>query len=31
MKIGIVISTNDVETCWNALRYANFCLTQKMR
>ncbi|MFY9402649.1 MAG: DsrE family protein [Candidatus Omnitrophota bacterium] len=29
MKIGIVISTNDVETCWNALRYANFCLTQK--
>jgi len=29
MKIGIVISTNDAETCWNALRYANFCLCQK--
>ncbi|MBL7197080.1 MAG: DsrE family protein [Candidatus Omnitrophica bacterium] len=28
MKIGIVISTNDVETCWNVLRYANFCLRQ---
>lgn len=28
MKIGIVISTNDTETCWNALRYANFCLGQ---
>ncbi|MDP8257820.1 MAG: DsrE family protein [Candidatus Aadella gelida] len=29
MKIGIVISSNDGETCWNALRYANFCLDQK--
>ena len=29
MKIGIIISTNDAETCWNALRYANFCLEQK--
>ena len=29
MKIGIVISSNDAETCWNALRYANFCLGQK--
>ena len=28
MKIGIVISSN-AETCWNALRYANFCLLQK--
>jgi sulfur relay (sulfurtransferase) complex TusBCD TusD component (DsrE family) len=28
MKIGIVISTNDAETCWNALRYANFALLQ---
>jgi uncharacterized protein involved in oxidation of intracellular sulfur len=28
MKIGIIISTNDTETCWNALRYANFCITQ---
>ncbi|MCF7878250.1 MAG: DsrE family protein [Candidatus Omnitrophica bacterium] len=29
MKIGIVISSNDPETCWNALRYANFSLGQK--
>ena len=29
MKIGIVISTNDAETCWNALRYGNFALGQK--
>jgi uncharacterized protein involved in oxidation of intracellular sulfur len=29
MKLGIIISTNDAETCWNALRYANFCLDQK--
>ena len=29
MKIGIIISTNDAETCWNAIRYANFALTQK--
>jgi uncharacterized protein involved in oxidation of intracellular sulfur len=29
MKLGIVISTNDTETCWNALRYANYGLTQK--
>ena len=29
MKIGVIISTNDAETCWNALRYANFCLGQK--
>ncbi len=29
MNIGVVISSNDVETCWNALRYANFCLNQK--
>lgn len=28
MKIGIVISSNDVETCWNALRYGNFALGQ---
>ena len=26
MKIGIVISSNDAETCWNALRYGNFAL-----
>jgi len=29
MKIGVIISTNEAETCWNALRYANFCLAQK--
>jgi len=29
MKIGIVISSNDVESNWNALRYANFCLSQE--
>lgn len=29
MKIGVVISTEDAETCWNALRYANFSLGQK--
>jgi len=29
MKIGIIISTNDAETCWNALRYANFVLGQQ--
>jgi len=29
MKQGIIISNNDAETCWNALRYANFALSQK--
>ncbi len=29
MKIGVIISSNDVETCWNAIRYANFALGQK--
>lgn len=29
MKIGVIISSNDAETCWNALRYANFSLSQK--
>lgn len=29
MKIGIIISTNDAETCWNAIRYANFAIGQK--
>jgi len=28
MKIGVIISSNDAETSWNALRYANFCLGQ---
>jgi len=29
MKIGVIISSNDAETCWNAIRYANFALEQK--
>ena len=29
MKLGVVISSNDAETCWNALRYANFSIGQK--
>ena len=29
MKISVVISSNDAETSWNALRYASFCLGQK--
>ena len=29
MNIGVVISSNDAETCWNAFRYANFALGQK--
>ncbi|MFA4857949.1 MAG: DsrE family protein [Candidatus Margulisiibacteriota bacterium] len=29
MKIGIIIASNDAETCWNALRYANYSLGQK--
>jgi len=29
MKIGVIISSNDAETTWNALRYASFCLGQK--
>lgn len=29
MNIGIVISSSDAETCWNALRYANYALGQK--
>lgn len=28
MKIGIIISSNDAETCWNALRYGNCSLGQ---
>lgn len=28
MKIGIIITSNDAETCWNALRYGNFALSQ---
>lgn len=29
MKLGIIISTNDAETCWNAFRFANFSLNNK--
>lgn len=29
MKIGVIISSNDAETCWNAIRYVNFALGQK--
>lgn len=29
MRIAVIISNNDAETCWNALRYANFALEQK--
>jgi uncharacterized protein involved in oxidation of intracellular sulfur len=29
MTIGVIISSNDAETCWNAFRYANFSLGQK--
>ena len=29
MKIGIIVSTNDAETYWNAFRFANFCLNSK--
>ena len=28
MKIAVVISTNDIETSWNAFRFANFCLSK---
>ena len=28
MKLGIVISSNDPETAWNASRLGNFALTQ---
>ena len=29
MKTGIIISTNDAETCWNVFRFANFSLNNK--
>ena len=28
MKIGIIITTNDVETVWNAFRYGNFAVKE---
>lgn len=31
MNVGMIISSNDAETCWNALRFANFALGQKDR
>jgi len=30
MKIGMVISTGDPETLWNAFRFANLCLNTDM-
>ncbi|WP_457555777.1 DsrE family protein [Candidatus Pyrohabitans sp.] len=27
MKVGVVISSNDPETVWNAFRFANFALS----
>lgn len=29
MKLGVIVSTNDAEACWNAIRYANLALGQK--
>ena len=31
MKLGVIISSNDAETCWNALRYANFYPVSTMK
>ncbi len=28
MKIGVLISTDDPETLWNAFRFANLCLNE---
>lgn len=28
MKLGIIVYSNDAETVWNALRFANFSLKQ---
>jgi len=28
MKTGIIISTSDAETCWNALRYARHAISK---
>lgn len=28
MKIGIIISSNDSETVWNAFRYGNFAIKE---
>jgi len=29
MKIGIILNTNDAETCWNCLRFGNEALAKK--
>lgn len=29
MKMGVIISSHNAETCWNALRFSNFCIGQK--
>ncbi len=29
MKIGVIVSSNDAETCWNAFRFGNFSLNKK--
>ncbi len=29
MKIGVIISSNDAETIWNAFRFANFAIDKK--
>ena len=29
MKIGVIISSNDSETVWNAFRFANFAIDKK--
>ena len=28
IKLAVIISSNDAETCWNAIRYANFAIGQ---
>mgnify|MGYP001615311260 CR=1 FL=1 len=29
MKVGVIISSNDAETVWNAFRFANFAIDKK--
>ena len=29
MKIGIILNTNDAETCWNCFRFSNEALKSK--
>ncbi len=28
LKIGVIVQSNDPETCWNALRFANQCMAK---